>query len=72
MDSVQRASEEVANRNIQSCVEHCNVTRKLFRETEKQVTQLKNLVIQQNQLIESQNERINLILQRTFAGGTSR
>ena len=61
-NEVRKAQEEVQVKNIKSIAEYSRATRAQVRDLEKQVNELKNMVVQQNQTIELQKATtMNLI-----------
>lgn len=69
MDSVQRAAENVAVRNITAVIEHSNNTRELVRNLEKTINELKAMVAQQNCEIAIVKSQMALLLIKNFNGG---
>ena len=71
LNSVKKAAEEVAVRNAKAVVEYSKETRKIVRDLEKQIDQLKNMVIQQNQTIEELKINIVTLLTGYVNKGTT-
>ncbi len=61
-NDVRKAQEEVAVRNAQAVVEYSKETRGLIRSLEISVSELKNMVVQQNEVLEQQKDMIINIL----------
>ena len=61
-NEVRKAQEEVSVRNAQAVVEYSKETRKLLRDLETTVSQLKNMIVQQNDIIDQQKDMIVNIL----------
>lgn len=68
IESVEKAREEVIRRNVESAVAHSNESRKIIRKVQNELNELKNLIIQQNSIIEEQNNKINNLLINAYNG----
>lgn len=62
-EHIEKAMEEVNIKNAKSIVEYSKQTRTLFRDTDKQVNELKAMVVQQNATIdELRKQLVNLLI----------
>jgi len=64
------ASEEVQRRNIKAMLNHGNETRKITRDLEKELEQMKEQIRLQDQKIEELRNQIVNIQARLYQGGT--
>lgn len=67
-NQIQLASEEVTRRNVKAAVDYSNETRKMLRETEEVVKQLKNMVVQQNSEISQLRAQMTTLLIEKYNG----
>lgn len=67
---IQKAQEEVANRNIDACIAHANETRKLYRELEQKFIFLNNQWENHKNLMDNDKKLVVQLLQAKAAGGT--
>jgi len=65
-----RIDEEVVRRNIIAMKNFNEDTRKMVREFEKQIIELRNTITTQNQTIEQQRLQISGLQQRVYSGST--
>ena len=62
--------EENAIHNIKLCVEHGNNTRKVVREAQEEIVNLRNTVMAQQAQIDQMKQQIAVLLQNKFQGGS--
>lgn len=67
---IRKAFEENSVRNIKIIEEYTKETRKLVRELENRVHQLKNLVIQRDKDVQELRQQVSLLQGKLYAGGT--
>ena len=71
IESVAKAREEVAVKNINSIAEFAQGTRKMARESQSEVKQLKIIVAQQNMKIQELEGLIRKFLIDNYSGGVT-
>lgn len=68
---VYKAFEEVVRRNVKTTVEFAQTTRKIVRESQQEVNELKQMVTMQNKTIAELRQQITGLLVALHSGGTS-
>ena len=66
----RKAFEEVTTKNVKTGVDYSTDTRKLFRELEKKVEILENIVRSQSAIIEQFKIQLAGVQTKLFSGGT--
>lgn len=64
------AFEETITRNVTTIQEYTKETRKLVRELENRVKQLKDLVVQKDTEVKELRQQVSLLQGKLYAGGT--
>lgn len=64
------ASEDVQRRNIQSCVDHSNETRKIMRKLQENITRMNNNFLTLSQRVDDLTKQLSMIQAKLYAGGT--
>ena len=62
------ASEEVTRRNVQAAVQYSNETRKLQRELEAEVNQLKGMITQYKEELNQLRSQVTMLLIEKYKG----
>lgn len=67
---LRKIFEETTIHNVTLCVNHSNQTRALLRDFQKEVQNLKNIVVNRDRQIEQMQKQIAMLLQDKFKSGT--
>ena len=67
---LRKAFEEVSTQNIKTISEYTTETRKLLRDIEEQVHELKNMIVQRDKEITQLRQQTSLLQAKLYAGGT--
>ena len=67
---LRQAFEETTTKNVKMIRDYTTETRKLVRDLELQIQQLKNLIVERDKQVGELRQQVSLLQSKVYAGGT--
>lgn len=67
---IKKAMEEVTTRNVSAAIQHSNETRRLFRALEIKINTNEQIIRSQNEKINNLQKQVSALQARLYIGGT--
>lgn len=67
---LRQAFEETTTKNVRTISDYTTETRKLVRDLEQTVHELKNMIVQRDKEIGELRQQVSILQSKVYAGGT--